>query len=71
MLAHEQMAQIFGLVITCRTEGMLLPSAGVGWRWMAEGLESDDNEKDQPVERRSTKRRVGIVSIDEGKERVE
>ena len=34
---------------------------------MAKGLESDDDEKDQPAERRSTKRRAGIVGIDEGK----
>ena len=38
---------------------------------MAEGLESDDDEKDQPAERRSAKRRAGIVGIDEGKQRVE
>ena len=38
---------------------------------MDEGLESDDDEKDQPAERRSTKRRVGTVVVDEGKQRVE
>ena len=35
---------------------------------MGEGLESDDDEKDQPVEKRSVKRRAGIVG--EGKQRV-
>ena len=38
---------------------------------MVEGLESEDDEKDQPVERRSAKRRASIVGIDEGKQRVE
>jgi len=38
---------------------------------MDEGLESDDDEKDQPAERRSAKSRAGIVGVDEGKQRVE
>ena len=33
---------------------------------MAEGLEGDDDEKDQPAERRLVKRRTGIVRVDEG-----
>ena len=33
---------------------------------MTEGLESDD-KKDQPAEKRSAKRRAGIVGVDEGK----
>ena len=37
---------------------------------MAEGLKSDDDEKDQPTERRSAKR-TDIVGVDEGKQRVE
>jgi len=38
---------------------------------MAEGLESHDDEKDQLVERRSIKKKAGIVGVDEGKQRVE
>jgi len=38
---------------------------------MAEGLESDDDKKNQPAKRRSVKRRAGIVGVDEGKQRVE
>ena len=39
--------------------------------WIAEGLNSDDNEKDQLAKRRSAKRRTDIVGVDEGKQRVE
>ena len=38
---------------------------------MAERLESDDDDKDQPPERRSVKRRADIIGVDEGKQRVE
>ena len=38
---------------------------------MTEGLENDDDEKDQLAEKRLAKRRAGIVGIDEGKQRVE
>ena len=38
---------------------------------MAEGLESDDDEKDQSAEKRLAKRRASIVGVDEGKQRVE
>ena len=38
---------------------------------MTEGLENDNDEKDQPAEKRSTKRRAGTVGVDEGKQRVE
>ena len=60
-----------GFVITCRIEERPLPSAGVGWCSFGEGLESNDDKKDQPAERRSAKRRASIVSVDEGKQRVE
>jgi len=39
--------------------------------WIAEGLNSDDNEKDQLAKRRSVKRRAGIVGVDEEKQKVE
>ena len=35
--------------------------------WMAEELESNDDKKNQPVKRKSAKKRVDIVGIDEGK----
>ena len=34
---------------------------------MAEGLENDNDEKNQSAERKSAKRRTGIVGVDEGK----
>ena len=37
---------------------------------MAERLENDDDEKNQPTERR-TKRMAGIVGVDERNQRVE
>ena len=38
---------------------------------MAEGLESDDDEKNQPAKRRSVKKKASIVGVDEGRQRVE
>jgi len=51
----------------CRIEGRPLPSAGLDDSRMTDGLESDDDEKDQPAERRSVKRRSGIVGVNEEK----
>jgi len=71
MLAHEQMAWIFGTRSRAeqregRCQVLMLDGAR-----RAQGLESDDDEKDQPAERRSAKRRTCIVGVDEGKQRVE